>query len=326
MPEELLARARQQAERSDPPIRAAALLRIARVETAFDRDQAQQTFLRALEETRRLPNRDGESLADSARFLAAAVAPDLLNEIPASGHEQLTSGSLCQIMLNHGHVDAAVSYLIQYDRPAGFPFGVVPAVMQRAADEAVRLAVLRAAINAWRTMREDPFPRADHFIQMFQSQWKELPPEEALAVVREIVRVTLEQRDTRTTAVLDQEHTVRITSRREHCLFQMLHILRHVDPPLAESLIADHEQLAAAARRFPKGVESVMEEAEARRRSAGGTAGSRGGYVMTGRPQDVPYLHALMDVYGYNVETGELVIRGAKGRKDRLAYASDGSV
>jgi site-specific recombinase XerD len=32
-----------------------------------------------------------------------------------------------------------------------------------------------------------------------------------------------------------------------------------------------------------------------------------------------------LDVSDYNVETGELVIRGAKGRKDRLAYATNGS-
>jgi site-specific recombinase XerD len=32
-----------------------------------------------------------------------------------------------------------------------------------------------------------------------------------------------------------------------------------------------------------------------------------------------------LDLSDYNVETGELVIRGAKGRKDRLGYATDGS-
>jgi hypothetical protein len=44
MPDDPLAGAREQAEQSKPPVRAAALLRIARVQTAFDREQARHTF------------------------------------------------------------------------------------------------------------------------------------------------------------------------------------------------------------------------------------------------------------------------------------------
>jgi len=133
MPDELLVLAREQAERSVPLVRVAALLRVARVETTFDPDEARHTFQQALEAALTLSDRDGESLVDEARFLAAAVAPDLLREIPAplGIRECLTSGDLCQIMLDHGHVDEAVSYLIRYDRPSGFPFTVVPAVMQQ---------------------------------------------------------------------------------------------------------------------------------------------------------------------------------------------------
>ena len=171
---------------------------------------------------------------------------------------------------------------------------VVPAVMQQAVGEAVRLAVLRAAIKAWRRNRDDPFQHVDQFIQMFQTQWKELPPEEKLAVVHEVVRFTLEQPDRQITAVLDAERTVRITSRREHHLFRILHILRHLDPHLADSLVADHEQLSAAARRFPKGTESVMEEAEIRRRNAAATTSGAGGYWMVGQARDFPLFHALM--------------------------------
>ena len=46
MPDELLARVREQAERS---VRAAALLRIARVETKLDQEKARHTFQQALE-------------------------------------------------------------------------------------------------------------------------------------------------------------------------------------------------------------------------------------------------------------------------------------
>jgi hypothetical protein len=159
--------------------------------------------------------------------------------------------------------------------------------MQWFGDEERRLAVLRRTIEAWRAAPNDSF------IWLFQSQWKELPPGEAAAVAREIVRVALEQPDQPITATYDEEGSVQITSGREHTLFQILHILRHVDGPWTESLIAGHEQLAAAARRFPNGMESVIKEAEARRIGACDT-GTGGGWAIGGSPRDFPYLKALM--------------------------------
>src|SRR5271156_3550258 len=70
------------AARSKSPVRVAALLRVARVQTAFDRGQARITFEIALEEVQRLKGRERESMLQLARLIAAAVAPDLLDEIP----------------------------------------------------------------------------------------------------------------------------------------------------------------------------------------------------------------------------------------------------
>jgi hypothetical protein len=158
--------------------------------------------------------------------------------------------------------------------------------MRRLGDDARRIAVLRSAVEAWQTAPNHTF------VWMFQIQWRVLPPEEARAVAREIVRMTLDEPDHSTMATYDQERTVRITSFREDSLFQILHVLRHLDEPLAESLIAGHEQLAAAARRFPNGTESVLEEAKARATASGASCG--GGYILSGRPEDMPYLNALV--------------------------------
>jgi hypothetical protein len=288
MPGDLLARAREQAERSSPPVRAAALLRIARVESATDRDQARRTFNQGLDEIRRFAGRDREFFLEQACLLAAAVAPDLLSEIPPSLHNarHFLSHRLPNIMLAHGHKDEAFEYVIRYDQPATFPFGIVSPLMQRLDDEARRIAVLRAAIEAWRAAPER------EFIQAFQAEWKALPQDEALAVAREIVRVTLDQADQPITASYGDDRPARITSLREHNLFQMLPVLRHLDEPLAESLMAAHDQLAAAARRFPYGMESLREEAKARTAAAGASTG--GGYMMFGEPGDIPYLKALM--------------------------------
>jgi hypothetical protein len=86
MSKDLLARARVEAERAAAPVRAAALMRIARVETAFDRGQARITFEMGLEEARALRGRERRDLLSTARLLAAAVAPELLHEIPLERH------------------------------------------------------------------------------------------------------------------------------------------------------------------------------------------------------------------------------------------------
>jgi hypothetical protein len=63
---------------------------------------------------------------------------------------------------------------------------------------------------------------------------------------------------------------------------------------LAESLIASHEQLAAATRRYPDGHETIVQELEERRKqlvTSGATCG--GGFVMAGDPSDFAYQMAL---------------------------------
>src|SRR5271157_5913056 len=126
MPDDLLARAREQAERSTPPVRAAALLRIARVETATCRHQARRTFEQGLDEVRRLSGLERQFLLEQACLLAAAVAPDVLSEIPSYGPfpRQFLAERLCSVMLEHGHGDEAFEYLIRYDQPSTFPFGI----------------------------------------------------------------------------------------------------------------------------------------------------------------------------------------------------------
>jgi hypothetical protein len=128
------------------------------------------------------------------------------------------------------------------------------------------------------------------FFHLFQREWSVLPEPEALTLAREIVQVTAEQPEQPMTASY-ADGAVEITSWRAHVFFQILHVLRRVDPELAELLIAKNPQLAKAARRFPRGFESMEEEAESRRRQQP-PSGKRG-LIMMGSPEDFPYLKAL---------------------------------
>jgi hypothetical protein len=296
MPDDLLTYARRQAEKADPSVRAAALLRLARAESAADVGQATKTLLEGLEAVRGLPDFIQDLLLREAREVAAAVAPPLLAEIPIAapfGHKRMLDANVVQIMLAHGHVDAAFEYLLQHDDPE-FPFDSVGSVLNWL-DSDRRLMLLRRAVEAWRQSLSDPGDQQrDWFVQLFGHSWKEFPSKEALEIAHMVVAEAADELDTETSAGYANE--VHFTSAGQNTLFQVLHVLRHLDPALAQSLIDSHDQLAAGARRYPNGLETMHEEAAAeaeRRKAEGATCG--GGYIFMGDPRDFDRQRRLMN-------------------------------
>lgn len=299
MEDDLLREARRHAANADRSIAAAALLRIARVESAGDPARARSTLLVGLSAVRELASPERESLLEEARFVAAAVAPDLLSELPstrAAMPERFASTHLVETMVAHRHLQAAVDFLLRHNDPASFPFVSVGLVLHHLdGGSDTRLRLLRRALEIW---RQAPSGRHSHerdqFVRAFGQHWKEFPVEEACAVVRMIVDRALAEPDGGTSAGYMNE--LHFSSHRENTLFQILHVLRHLDPDLAQSLIDSHDQLAAGARRYPYGLETIHEEAEAeakRRRESGEICGS--GYIIGGDPKDFDAQRRLVD-------------------------------
>jgi hypothetical protein len=304
MTDDLLEGARRQPEKADPSTRAAALLRIARVQSAADGSRAKSTLLEGLEIIRSFPGFVQEHLLQETREVAAAVFPELLAEIPINGRgprERFAGVKVVQMMLTHGHVDAAADYLLHLDDEAPFPFLSVGGVVQRLdlqspEKTAQRTKLLRRAVEVW---RRSPANSHDHerddFVPLFGQCWKEFPPEEALEVARVIVAQAAKEPDTGGSASYSNE--IHFTSPRQHTLFQILPVLRHLDPVLAESLIGSHNQLAASVRRYPNGLETMNEEtkAEAERRRANGATCGGGGYMLAGNPADFDRQRGLIN-------------------------------
>lgn len=119
MADNLLETAHRQAEQADPSVRAAALLLIARAQSATDVSQARQTLLEGLDAVQMLPASVRDQLFQEARLAAAAVSPELLADIPVPQHggtgyfapTGFESVPLVQTMLTHGHLDTAFDYL-----------------------------------------------------------------------------------------------------------------------------------------------------------------------------------------------------------------------
>jgi hypothetical protein len=317
MPNHLLEKARQQAETTGLSVRATALLRIARVEANGDHSQARQTLLEGLDAVQKLTRPVREYLLAEARAVAAAVSPELLATMPVAERQgpgqlaSIQSVQLIQTMLTHGHIDAAFDYVIRQNDPESFPFFSVGAVLHRLDSHnpesaTRRIGLLRRSVELWRQSLSGPNPhmrglfRARHhgFVGLFGHLWKDFPPDEALSIARTIVDRAAQQTDSETSSGYSNE--IHFTSCRQDTLFQILDVLRHLDPALAESLVDSHDQLAAAVRRYPNGLETMHEEmeAETKRREAEGANcenGMCGGYFLSGDPADFDRQREIID-------------------------------
>lgn len=297
MTDELLARAREQSEHAELSVRAPAWLHIAHVERSFDADAAHRTFLRGLDAVKQFVGDDRQLCLDLARNIAAAMDPHLLTEIPdEEGGSPFGRDHLVATMVAQGHVDAAYAYVLNSD-DAAFPFVGLTNLMHVLKKEEDRVAVLRRAAQAWLNSPTDPREdffwrmRRDHFIRLFQWRWALLPAAEAREIAREIVRSALDEPDH--SMKFDYGEGPVISSKREYSIFEIFHVLQHLDPPLADSLIADHPQLAAIIVRYPIGLETVMKEAEEKRKKISRkNSDSEGG--VGGDPGDFPFQRALL--------------------------------
>ena len=121
MPPELLA-AMRQAEQSEPSVRTAALLRIARVLAKADQGEAERLLDRGLALLAELPEEQRAAIAPQAMCLAACVAPDRAFALRVTTTDPFGNEKFLFDMVRHGHVAAAVDYLTQWSEDGEFPY------------------------------------------------------------------------------------------------------------------------------------------------------------------------------------------------------------
>ena len=288
MPTDLLSRARQEAECSGHSLRLAALLRIAYAESTSDALRARLTLTHSLDECRYVPRGERQYLLEDARIVAAAIAPEIVNAISLDRQDPIrsfNSGGVLRTMIEHGHSDAAFEFVLQAD-PLCYPFNYIGPLLRKL-DGPQRLELLRSAVDAWRQSRDQDF------VWVLRFFWKDLPAAEALSVARDIVEFALTTEDLPMSGGV---HEICFTSSRQYTFFELLPVLRKLDPALAKKLIARHDELAAAAQRFPNGFETLEAEADTeRKKHTPVESGCGGGLMMGGSVRDFAYQTALLE-------------------------------
>jgi hypothetical protein len=249
--------AQEQAERSTTPVKAAALLRIARVWTALDQEAASVALERGISSTLELLEPDRSILLQEAVSLAATVSPQRALQLAASIRPATSAVTDRMIynMLHHGHAAEAIDYLSRGDFGDHYPFVAASEAMACSSDEESERTILRAAIRGWlQSSRQEPGEST--FLCSFELRWKILPQPEALQFVREAVKLIVSDQDRQTRATfggVGDAETVSFSSTRECRLFKLVGPLRQLAPELADSLHGQYPEFAVASAQYPHG-------------------------------------------------------------------------
>jgi hypothetical protein len=269
MPQQLLPAAREQAERSETAVRAAALMHIARVLARSDQAAAEQLLERGIALAKSVDGDATSPLLQNAISLAAAVSPKHALPLYAEYRRMDPFGgpvvSLVNVMAEHGHIGDAIAYLSDPLPGDRFPLHFVNNLERECRDDETRRRLLELAVREWR----NPTPRSEgpeeqfagtSFTGLFGRHWNLLPREVAASVLRELVDWALSMKsEPREYTLTENPEDPKLASEQEFELFILAPALQSLEPDLAPSVLEGHPQLAAAVKRFPLGMRSVWD-------------------------------------------------------------------
>jgi hypothetical protein len=256
MPPELLTALRE-AEASEPPVRAAALLRIARVLTKIDQPEAERLLDRGLALVAELPEPERSALTPQATCLAACVSPNRAFALRSATSDLLRADKFLFDMVRHGHEMAAVEYLTDWSEEGEFPYDAARDTMSYAKDDAARLDILTSGLRAWHRRAAGSWHSLNSLSQWFRFYWRLLPVDEARHEIRQLVRDIRERPDERLNGRFGGlRGTVTFSSQRSWILFALLGALRRLDPDLTDAVTRENPDLARASALYPLGYDT----------------------------------------------------------------------
>lgn len=243
-----------QAEHSEPSVRTAALLRIARVLAKTDQGEAERLLDRGLALLAELPEEERAAIAPQAMSLAACVAPDRAFALRATTADPFGNDKFLFDMVRHGHVAAAVDYLTQWSEDREFPYHAAFETINYTKDTDMRRDILRSGLRACRRRADSTWHSFGSLLELFRFHWRVLPEDEARDAVRSLVGILREWPDERLNGTFGGPHgTVTFSSYRPQLLFALLGPLKRLDSELANSVIGENRELRRAAEIYPFG-------------------------------------------------------------------------
>ena len=256
---ELLEKAAITAGAAQPEMHAVTMMYFGGAWRKLDKKQAVGYLRQAFTAAGALPEGDaGPKLQAEVIKTAARVdlneACGLLRGMNASEARNSAADNVVDALIGERDFDKAVEVLALTPANAGYPFEAALRLFEALPkDDSRRVIVFGNAASAYRRAP------GDGFRTLLAKHWQEVPREMAQAALAPVVNAIRDREDDADTgeSLETPKGTLKLGSRKSMELFELLPVLRALDPARAKEVLAQRADLRAAAELYPEGRHAI---------------------------------------------------------------------
>lgn len=260
----------------DPASRAFVLIQVSRAYQSGDKKKAVELLEDAITAAKTVGQDDdrfkglGSRLQEQAVRAMVPLAPDKVDELLPQldpGSREQVFNSLLDYYEREKKMDHAIDMLYQFGQDGEFPYGSASRLMQKLGPEQqdTKQQLFTTALSSFQN-HDNPggmrFGFGD-FSSMIEQFYKELPASlvhQAIDVVLEKAKKQAEKESNDSNPVISiasSKGAVQFNSTYTYRLFQLVPILKTIDPEEAEKLVKEQSDVQTLLGKYPQGMASV---------------------------------------------------------------------
>jgi tetratricopeptide (TPR) repeat protein len=260
-------------------MRAYALLQVAAGYASTDKKKALELLDNALAATKGMDDEQSQTRNQLQEQILQAIVPlkpgkadELLNQVDPSARGRVLTSLLSYYQKNNDW-DRAIEVVYRIAPEQEVPYDAVTKIMaglpeERAGD---RSQLFSTALTSFKNHppaqgrgRSFTFGGGGDFSSLILTSWKKLPREIVLDAIHAVLDRTKEQANASSggaqpmaVSMMSASGGVQFNSMYEFRLFQLLPVLKQLDPSEAEKLVKESQAVQATQDKFPEGTNSV---------------------------------------------------------------------
>jgi hypothetical protein len=247
---------------AQPQVAAAALLYVGQAYDLFDARKALEYLRQAFASTIAIPPGDATNrarlqsrIASAAAALSLPEAMTMLKQIQVApdSHGDPRSGALTAVvshLLAKQQFDDAIDLVNSAGVTGPYPFAAARQVFEKLpAEDPRRLSIFAYAMSAY-SLRPGPA-----FGDFLARRWKELPRSMVQTALDEVIGNILNDKSDEFLNVTfsSEKGSASLHNRQDAALFDLIHVVREIDPKRAEQILESRRELAELLGKFPEG-------------------------------------------------------------------------